>query len=206
MVKVDSRLQHIYDEAMQIIKDNQKELLKYNDERCLSKAMRKVVSVNINTKATCRRGCMKPRSGYTAIIEISEYMLAFPEKEILTTMVHELLHCFKDSKGHEGQWKWRANLLREKTGLNITRIRSIENEGELHRKFNEEKRAERIEKYKRKTDTIRRKSNKQIVCRCDKCGIELIRTKETRFTKNPQRYHHTGCGGHFTRVGVRVEL
>lgn len=206
MVKVDSRLQHVYDEAMQIIKDNQKELLKYSDIKCLSKAMRKVIEVRVNSKATSRRGCMKPNGRDSAIVELSEYMLTLPEKEMLTTMVHELLHCFKDSHGHEGEWKWRANRLKEITGLNITRVRSIENEYEYRKEYEEQKLAERRERARKSYYKPKAKSNKQVVCRCQKCGIEITRTRETRFTLHPQRYTHRNCGGHFERIGTRVEL
>lgn len=204
-VKVDPRLQHIYDEAIKIVKDNQKELLKYSDIKCLSKAMRDIAEVRLNNKATSRRGCMKPQGRDQAIIEISGYMLAFPEKEVITTMVHEILHCFKDSKGHTGEWSWRAKKISELTGLNVVRTRSIENEWQLRKEFDEKQRANRVKKANI-ISTNRRKSNKQIVCRCCKCGIEIVRSKETRFTQNPQRYRHRNCGGHFERVGIRVEL
>lgn len=203
-VKIDLKLEKIYNSAMQILKDNQKELLKYSDIKCLSKAMRKVIEVKINSKATSRRGCMKRRGSNEAIIEISEYMLALPENEILTTMVHELLHCFKDSKGHTGEWLWRANKLKQITGLNITRTRAIENEWELRKQYNEQKQHDKTIAHKK--TTRRRASNKQIICRCQKCGVEITRTKETRFTQNPQRYFHRNCGGHFERVGTRVKL
>lgn len=203
-VNVDPRLQPIYDEAMGILKENEKELLKYSEKKTLGGAMRCITEVKVNDKATRRRGCMKPNGAGKAIVEISGYMLSFPEREILTTMVHELLHCFKDSSGHTGEWLHRANMLKRKTGLNITRTRHIDNEWTLRKEYDEERKAARA--ARRSYYKPRPKSNKRIICKCDQCGLELVRTKETRFTKHPERYSHRGCKGHFKRVEVRVEL
>lgn len=192
MTKIDSKLHRIYDEAWRVLEDNQEELLRYNDTSSLKKAMYNIDSVVVNRRSNTRRGCCKHLDSNTVKVELSEYMLSLPEKEAITTMVHELLHCFRDSRGHKGNWLWRANYLKSKTGLNITRVRTIENEYELRKDFYDH----------RKKMTYR----KNIVCKCDKCDYEIIRHRESTFTKHPCLYKHTGCGGTFVRVGERVVL
>lgn len=176
MVVIDKELQNIYSEAMGIIETHKETLLKYNDTTSIKKAMYEIESVVVNYRSTNRRGCMKHVGAGKVKIEISGYMLNYPEKEIVTTMVHELLHCFRDSRGHKGQWKWRATILRDSTGLNIVRCRSLEMDHEK-------------ESYK-----------KAMVCKCVRCGIEIRRTSNCQFTRHPETFTHRGCGGHFERV------
>lgn len=175
---VDKELQHIYDEAWSILQENKDVLLKYNDTTSLKKAMYDIKYVKVNNKVHSRRGCMKHIYTDTVEIEISGYMLNYPDKEIITTMVHELLHCFRDSRGHKGNWKWRANTLKEITGLNICRCRTIENEN-----LNDLKHIKPV-----------------IQCRCKRCGYIIERTSNCKFTRHPDLYTHRHCGGHFERI------
>ena len=186
MTKIDARLNKIYDEAWRVLDSYSEDLLKYNDTSSLKKAMYKIDSVVVNKRSTSRRGCCKHIGSDSVKVELSEYMLSLPEKEAVTTMIHELLHCFKDSKGHTGNWLWRANLLKNKTGLNVTRVRTIENEYEIRKDF-----------YKAREE---KREARKISCFCDKCGYEISRFRECSFTKRPNRYIHTGCGGHFKRI------
>lgn len=179
MVVIDKELQHIYDEAMGIIEAHKEALLKYNDTTSIRKAMYHIERVFVNNRVNSRHGCMRHIKSDTVEVEISGYMLGFPEVEILTTMVHELLHCFRDSRGHKGNWKWRANIIKESTGLNITRCRDIEAENEL-------------------TQTNIRPVTK---CRCKRCGYIIERTSNCKFTRHPERFTHRGCGGSFEKVG-----
>ena len=194
--KVDPKLKHVFDQAFEIIHANEKLLLQYSEYKNLTQAMYNIKEVTISKRAVRRRGCVKRLNSRDVLISISEYMLILPQQELLTTIVHEILHCFKDSKGHEGQWKWRAAKLKETTGLNITRVRTIENEYQYRKQYDQNRAS--------KSGSRQRCINKRIVCRCDKCGLELVRTKETNFTKNPQRYSHSGCNGHFERIGVML--
>lgn len=186
MTKIDKELYKIYDEAWRILDDYKEELLKYNDTSSLKKAMYNIDSVVVNRRSNTRRGCCKHLDSNTVKVELSEYMLSLPEKEAITTMVHELLHCFRDSHGHKDNWLWRANLLKSKTGLNITRVRTIENEYELRKDFYEQK--------------AKNQRSYNIVCRCKNCGYEIRRSRETQFTKHPEFYKHPHCGGTFERV------
>lgn len=177
MPNVDNKLKHIYDEAMNILNENKIELLKYNDTTSLKKSMYNIINVKINNRTQHRRGCMKFISNEAVEIEISGYMMNYPEKEILTTMVHELLHCFRDSRGHKGNWKWRANILKENTGLNIVRCRSIETE-----------------------EPIIKTTKPVIKCRCKNCGYIIERTSNCKFTRHPENFTHRNCGGSFERI------
>lgn len=180
MVVIDKELQNIYSEAMGIIEAHKETLLKYNDTTSIKKAMYQIERVFVNKRVTSRRGCMRHIKSDTVEIEISGYMLKYPDKEIITTMVHELLHCFRDSIGHKGNWKWRANILKESTGLNITRCRTIE--AELN-------------------EPITKSSKPVIRCRCKRCGYIIERTSNCKFIRHPELYTHRQCGGSFERVG-----
>lgn len=187
---VNKDLQPIYDKAVEILEQYKDELLKYNDSNSIAKEMYKVVSVDWSPRANSRRGVMKYVGGDAVKVEISKYMQAFDEKEILTTMVHELLHCFKDSNGHKGNWLWRANYLSKMTGLKVQRTRPIENEFKLRAEYDKtHKIAQRV--YK----------SKCIKCQCERCGYTVTRERESKFTKFPYEYFHRGCGGKFMRVG-----
>lgn len=185
---VDERLKLIYKEAMEILREHQKYLLKYNDESCLSKAMYPINEVIVNSRSKSRRGCCK-YNGYSYIscsIEISEYMLKLPEVEILTTMIHELLHTFKDSKGHGGSWAWRASYLKEQTGLNIQRCRSIEGSSEAIKETN------KVKPW-------------MLIFKCERCDHEVVRSKNSRFGKHPE-YYRCSCGGSFKKVDKEVSI
>lgn len=194
-VVIDERLKSVYDQAMKILHDNEEILLARSTYASLAGAMMTIVSVGVSRCRTAkRRGVCKYDHG-NARIEISEYMLAFPEKEILTTMVHELLHAFNDSYGHNGLWKWRAETLSEITGLNIARVRTIENEYDIRMAYEKEHGIKHSHELH---------YSKNLVFRCEKCGCEIVRHKESNFTRHPSLYKHTKCGGTFERVGVEL--
>lgn len=183
---VDEELKDIYKKAISIIKEHQKGLLKYNDETCLSKAMTPISNVLVNKRSNMsRRGCCKfNRRCNNCIIEISKYMLSLPEDEILTTMIHEILHTFKDSEGHGSQWTWRARYLSEKTGLNIQRVRHIDGSDEAIQSLKEEN-ASKPWMYK---------------YRCTGCGKEVVKSKNSKFGKFYQHYKCGSCGGLFEKL------
>lgn len=192
-IDVDERLRSIFDQAWSILAENADELLRFNDTNDLQEEMYTISSVVVNSRSKRKRGCCKHITSDCVKVELSEYMLALPEKEAVTTMIHELLHCFRDSRGHTGQWLWRANYLKKVTGLNIQRVRTIDNEWELRQEYDKEhgtnlgKTSSRIVVY-------------HITCECEKCGYSISRSRETNFTRHPERYFHPGCGGHFKRV------
>lgn len=175
MLKIDERLRELYYDALDIIESNDKYILfGFND---LEEAMCKVTSVTVNNRCTSRCGVCKYK-GNTAQIEISRYMLDLPREEILTTMVHELLHTFKDSRGHGGNWKRRAVILSKISSLEISRLHNLDGY-DLPKKH-----------YV---------SNKSIDMKCEKCGLVLHRTRETNFTRNPEKYRCSVCCGKFVR-------
>ena len=71
-----------------------------------------------------------------------------------------------------------SNTLKEITGLNICRCRTIENE-----------------------DLNGLKHIKPVIqCRCKRCGYIIERTSNCKFTRHPDLYTHRHCGGHFERI------
>lgn len=172
--RVDDQVKDIYLEAMNIIKENEDYL--YCDG-CLEVSMWPINSVTVNGRCSNRCGMCRYR-GRSVDIEISKFMLSLPREEALSTMIHELLHAFRDSKGHTGKWARRASVLSRNTGLDITRLHDLTG-------FNL---PEKKHVYK-----------KTIILKCDSCDYTIIKHKESRITRYPDHFRHTGCGGHFVR-------
>lgn len=199
MIKVDQELKLIYVQAMEILEKNKGELLKYCDTTSLKKMMRPIIEVKVNRRLNLdRRGCCKYRAS-GCIIEISEYMLRLPEKEVLTTMVHELLHTFTDARGHKGNWLWRANILKDKTGLDISRTRSIEGDWEARRETNLANMGRRVQVNDSAPVQLQMNKTTQVF-RCMNCGQTVKRTSNCKFTRNYKDYRCGACHGEFEKV------
>ena len=98
------------------------------------------------------------------------------EKELLHTMIHELLHTYKDSHNHGPNWKKRAAIIKEKTGIEIERIHhDIPGLEEVDKK-------------------------NKAGFRCQKCGHEVYRGYSSKFTKNYSFYRCGMCGGEFEKI------
>jgi len=177
---VDPRLQEVYEEAWKIINKHKHEpALQIKD---IENEMVEIWSVSVHTRSKRRRGQSNKKEHR---LEISSYMLDYPKKEIVTTMVHEILHMFKDSRDHGGMWKRRAFIMKRLTGLDIQRTRSIDCEAErAHQRAYEVK--------------VANKPKHQI--RCTRCGYIIERQVRSKAIQNPSRYTHTTCGGKFEAV------
>ena len=115
MIISNERLEKNYNIAFSIIenvigKDRVKEKI------------RNIEKVGISPNAKRRHGVCKIR-GNSCIIEVSKHLFNFEDKEMITTLIHEILHTFKDTKGHGEMWQWYANQITNNTEYKITRTR-----------------------------------------------------------------------------------
>lgn len=111
------RLQRLYESAYDLVKDV------IGKDRVKEQA-RKIIGVEIDKKAKTRNGQCRYKNG-NCIIGISDYMFECSDVEIMTTLIHEILHTFKDTKGHDYKWKWYAKKITDNTEYTITRCRYV---------------------------------------------------------------------------------
>lgn len=91
----------------------------------VKKQMRKVIKLDISPRAIKRHGvCKYVKDG--CVIEVSKHLFEVNDKEMITTLIHEILHTFKNTKGHNYKWKWYADKISDNTEYKITRTRNIE--------------------------------------------------------------------------------
>ena len=164
-------LEKMFDEALIIVKEN------IGEDKLTRKIYR---PITINTRAKRRWGrCTSSNDGERARIEISSRILRddVPDKATMEVIIHEILHACKDGMSHTGVWKKYANIISEKTEYKITRTSAAE-------------------KFGLKEEQLTR----QYVVMCEKCGVLLRRARKVSIIKNPTRYIHRSCGGHFTQL------
>ena len=115
--------------------------------------------------------------GKCAKIEHSRYKISLNKQyadcvtidQIKNTLMHELIHSLKNTKGHTGKWKQVANLVNNKYGYHITRVAKspivCKDCGQSY-------------KYKRITNLIRLLQNNQshryFCSKCKSKAFELI--------------------------------
>lgn len=117
-MKIDnSRLEKNYNIALGIVKD-------VIGEDVTKKQMRKVLAVKISPRAKHRLGVCKYKNN-ACIIEVSKCLFN-DDKEMINTLIHEILHTFKDTKGHNYRWKWYANKISNNTEYKIERTSEAE--------------------------------------------------------------------------------
>lgn len=86
--------------------------------------MRPVFSVSISPRAKRRHGCCK-YVGNGCIIEVSKHLFQCGDHEMIDTLIHEILHTFKDTRGHDYKWEYYANKISDNTSYSITRTKSV---------------------------------------------------------------------------------
>lgn len=109
----DSRLEKNYNTALDIVKS-------VIGEKEVKQLMRKVIEVKISPRAKHRHGLCRYVNG-NCIIEVSKYLFRVDDKEMINTLIHEILHTFKDTKGHNYRWKWYARRISDNTEYKIER-------------------------------------------------------------------------------------
>lgn len=136
----------------------------------------------VNTRAKCRWGLCRTVQPGLFDISIAARLLQddVDDQAAKNTILHELLHTVKGCKGHKGQWKLlAAKVNRKLPQYTIKRTTSEE------------------EKGFEKTSHVR--TNRYTV-RCEKCGKEYHREKESKLIKHPENYRCGVCGFPLTRV------
>lgn len=92
----------------------------------VKKLMRKVVDVKISPRAIRRHGICRYENG-NCIIEVSKHLFRTDDNdEMINTLIHEILHTFKDTKGHNYKWKWYARRISDNTKYKIERTGTSE--------------------------------------------------------------------------------
>ena len=73
------------------------------------------ITYEVNYRAKCRFGqCCNKRN-----INISSWLLEIgTDKDIKDTIIHEILHTFNDTKGHNARWNYYARYVNNRTDYN----------------------------------------------------------------------------------------
>ena len=140
----------------------------------------RVREYKVNTRATGRWGqCRKEEDGF--VIEISSVLLdeRNPEKALMETILHELLHTCEGCQNHGAEWKSLAGTLNERYGLNIKGRHSAKEKGIV-------------------VETRKKNIAHQFVC--NNCGAVIERQRESKFTRNHRLYRCSKCGGTFKKI------
>ena len=143
----------------------------------------KNLNFTINYRAKNRLGqCVDKRD-----INISSWLLEIGlDHDIKNTIIHEILHTFKDTIGHKAKWQYYARYVSNRTDYHITRTTSIDG---VYARAN-------------KTRPRREVSYKYEIT-CEKCGRVFYRQKMTKrtfesFTQGTMIHNH--CGGHDFKI------
>lgn len=122
----------------------------------------------------CRRTC----DGY--YITVNNQLLDddVPDKGLINTLLHELLHTIPNGMCHTGEWKKAADKVWDKLGYKIKRTNSAEEKGIS------------VEITQR---------NYNYALKCEKCGQIFGYTRMSKAVQNPDRCR-CKCGGKVIRI------
>lgn len=142
------------------------------------------IDFEVNYNAKKRLGqCVNEGLNYRTI-NISYWLLArFSDKDIKNTIMHELLHCYKECRGHDYMWKHYASIVNRKLGYNITRLANVRemcNENGID------------------TESYIDMKNYKYEITCKTCGSVFHTYKMSAWTKKCYMTHtctHRSCGG-----------
>lgn len=162
-----------------LAKESEKELRDIG----LGKMIPKNLNFTINYRAKQRLGqCCEKRN-----INISSWLLEIGlDHDIKNTIIHEILHTFKDTIGHKAKWQYYANYVNNRTDYHITRTTSIDN---IYARANKVR--------------PRREIHYKWEITCEKCGRVFYRQRiDTRtldkFIEGKMTHRH--CGGHDFKI------
>ena len=101
-----------------LAKESEKELRDIG----LGKMLKDNIRYTINYRAKKRLGqCCEKQD-----INISSWLLEIGlDHDIKNTIIHEILHTFKDTIGHKAKWQYYASYVNNRTNYHITRTTSI---------------------------------------------------------------------------------
>lgn len=161
-----------------------KESIRELEDIGLGKMIPKNLNFTINYKAKKRLGqCASNKRD----INISSWLLEIGlDHDIKNTIIHEILHTFKDTIGHKARWQYYAGYVNNRTDYHITRTTSIDN---IYARANEVR--------------PRREMGYKYEITCEKCGKIFYRQKMTKrtfdsFTQGTMI--HKSCGGHDFKI------
>ncbi len=156
-----------------LAKESEEEIVKIG----LGEKLKDNITYKVNYRAKRRFGqCVNKID-----INISSWLLEVGvDKDIKNTIIHEILHTFEDTTGHDRKWRYYANMVNNKLGYHIDRCNSID---KVYINANVVPPKQEIH-YKYKVT-------------CDKCGKSWKYQRLTRkgldsFAEG--RRVHTGCG------------
>ena len=146
----------------------------------LGKMLKDNIRYTINYRAKKRLGqCCEKQD-----INISSWLLEIgDDHDIKNTIIHEILHTFKDTIGHKAKWQYYANYVNNRTDYHITRTTSI---NKIYEKANKV----------RPTSNHRESSYKYKIV-CEKCGCEWHQYKMTKRVLSSYKHNtrvHRKCG------------
>lgn len=130
-------------------------------------------------KAKSYFGQCRYRQGQDAYeITISEYHLANGYDAVMETMVHEVLHVGKGSRGHDKTWKKYVAMVNREYGYNISRCGSSDNGYTL---------------------AVAEKSINYII-QCTGCNQTINRTKKSKLITHTENYRCGRCRSKLKRI------
>lgn len=140
----------------------------------------------INTRAMKRWGqaCIKDDMYY---ININYLLLQdnCPEKALIQTLYHELLHCVDGCMNHGKEWKKLANIVNDCYNVNISRCSSDE---------------KMLGKCTKEVGI--KKEEKMFIVKCCDCGNKTIRygMRSPKWYAHSEWYNCARCGGKLKKV------
>lgn len=141
----------------------------------------KPMSVSVNKRITRSWGQTRRIIGYNGTyyyeIKVNSILVddEVPERELIDTLAHELIHTCNGCFDHGETWKMYAYKFNKAYGYNVSRVKS-----------GDEIAAQKLKE--------RRERNSYKVT-CEKCGYEWHYQRWCKVTANPSNYHHKECGG-----------
>ena len=141
-----------------------------------------ITDVLVDRRSKRRGGCCIRYGSGRYTIKIAAFVLEDRVAEQVTKdiIAHEIIHSVKGCMNHGEPWKEQAAVLMAyKPEYKITRTY---NAADVGRSVEEE-----IEKAR-------------YVYKCRKCGAIVWRNRESKFTRNPERYSCGNCYGKFITI------
>lgn len=140
-----------------------------------------VLDIHTNSRATKRWGLTtRTKNGYY-IIEISKTLAdeRNPRESLKKVVMHELLHTCPDTNGHDKKWKEYAKRVNRAYGYNITTTDNSKSLGIV-------------------INCVPKKIRYRF--QCQNCGAIVEKQRASKFTKNPELYQCSRCGGEFKEI------
>ena len=143
----------------------------------------------INTRAKKRWGQACKKSGvYSININVLLLQDDCPERALLETLYHELLHCVDGCMNHGEKWQELAELVNDCYMVNITRASSDEEKLGVE--------------YASEVREVKQQSLKIFAVQCVDCGNKCTRhgMRSPQWYAHPERYQCRKCGGKLKKV------